>query len=228
METEIVVIAGRECHFFPQEGAEWLVVQPIDKRDLTELAQEIEMARSLTDRNFSLVAFPVLDWNRELPPWTAPPVFGKEPFGDGATDTLRFVVEQIVPAFRNGATHIMLCGYSLAALFALWAGYQTDAFDAIAAASPSVWYPRWIEYAGQKKPLAQMVYLSLGDKEANARNPVMAQVGQAIRQQYELLAELGPSATLEWNPGNHFVDAGKRMARGIAWILNKTKVTDNG
>ena len=39
------------------------------------------------------------DWNRELSPWEAPPVFGKVPFGGGAEDTLRFV-ERLLPVLR--------------------------------------------------------------------------------------------------------------------------------
>ena len=39
------------------------------------------------------------DWNRELSPWEAPPVFGKVPFGGGPEDTLRFV-ERLLPVLR--------------------------------------------------------------------------------------------------------------------------------
>ena len=48
----------------------------------------------------------------------------------------------------------------------------------------------------------------------------MAQVGNAIRRQEELLREHGVNAILEWNVGNHFVDSDKRMAKGFAWLLN--------
>ena len=68
-------------------------------------------------------------------------------------------------------------------LFALWASYQTDKFEGIVAASPSVWFPKWIEYAKDNKPLSKSIYLSLGDKEEKTKNPVMAQVGNAIRRQ---------------------------------------------
>jgi predicted alpha/beta superfamily hydrolase len=37
-------------------------------------------------------------------------------------------------------------GYSLAGLFALWASTRTDLFFGVAAASPSVWFPGFIDY----------------------------------------------------------------------------------
>jgi predicted alpha/beta superfamily hydrolase len=165
----------------------------------------------------------IKDWNQELTPWAAPAVFGKVPFGSGAEKTLEFITNQLLPEVQENIPHLILGGYSLAGLFALWSGYQTDKFEGIAAASPSVWYPKWIDYASENKPLAKSVYLSLGDKEEKAKNPVMAQVGNAIRKQHELLTEQEINTLLEWNAGNHFVDSDKRMAKGFAWLLNTHK-----
>lgn len=58
------------------------------------------------------------------------------------------------------------------------------------------------------------------DKEEKAKNHVMAQVGNAIRKQHELLNGQKVNTTLEWNAGNHFVDSEKRTAKGFAWVLN--------
>ena len=139
----------------------------------------------------------------------------------------------------------MLGGYSLAGLFALWSSYQTDMFNGIAAASPSVWFPQWIDYASENRPFAKFVYLSLGDKEEKAKNrwnseshqarlndrfvteegkanPVMDQVGNAIRKQHDLLTGQEVTTILEWNAGNLFVDSEKRMAEGFAWLMNHT------
>jgi hypothetical protein len=49
----------------------------------------------------------------------------------------------------------------------------------------------------------------------------MAQVGNAIRKQHELLLAQAVNTILEWNPGNHFVDFEKRMAKGFAWLMNQ-------
>ena len=220
MKGTKVDISGRECYLYKDSNAEFLLIQPIDEHDLEVLDQEVEIMKELSDRPFSLVAFMIKDWNQELTPWPAPPVFGKIPFGNGATDTLEFVISQLLPAVQEEMPHVVLGGYSLAGLFALWASCQTDKFEGVVAASPSVWFPKWIEYATDNEPLAKSIYLCLGDKEEKAKNPVMAQVGNAIRKQNELLTELLDNTILEWNPGNHFVDSEKRTAQGFAWVMN--------
>ena len=98
---------------------------------------------------------------------------------------------------------IYLGGYSLAGLFSLWAGYQTDVFDGIAAASPSIWFPHFITYMHENTFQAEAAYLSLGDREEKTKNPVMSQVGGAIRDACKILQESGTRCILEWNKGNH-------------------------
>ena len=223
MSRKEYTLSDRTCFLYQDETAKHLLIQPIDEHDLEVLDQEVEAVKALSDKPFSLVAFMIKDWNQELTPWAASPVFGKTPFGDGAEKTLEFITNQLLPEVQENIPHLILGGYSLAGLFALWAGYQTDKFEGIAAASPSVWYPQWIDFASVNKPLAKSVYLSLGDKEEKAKNPIMAQVGNAIRKQHELLAEQEINTILEWNAGNHFVDSDKRMAKGFARLLNARK-----
>jgi predicted alpha/beta superfamily hydrolase len=220
MKNEIS-IDGRLCFLYQDEAATHLLIQPIDEHDLELLDQEIEAIKKMSDKPFSLVAFMIKDWNQELTPWAAPAVFGKVPFGNGAEKTLEFITSRLLPEVQENIPHLILGGYSLAGLFALWSGYQTDKFDGIVAASPSVWFPKWIEYATDNKPLAKSIYLSLGDKEEKTKNPVMAQVGNAIRRQNELLTGQMDNTILEWNPGNHFVDSEKRTAKGFAWVMDK-------
>ncbi len=220
MKGTVVDISGRECHLYKNSNAQFLLIQPIDEHDLKVLDQEVEIIKELSDKPFSLVAFMIKDWNQELTPWPAPPVFGKIPFGSGANETLEFIISQLLPVVQEEIPHVILGGYSLAGLFALWASYQTDRFEGIVAASPSVWFPKWIDYATDNKPLAKSMYLSLGDKEEKTKNTVMAQVGNAIRRQNELLTGKIENTILEWNPGNHFVDSEKRTAKGFAWAIN--------
>jgi len=220
MKGTVVDISGRECHLYKNSNAQYLLIQPIDEHDLKVLDQEVEIIKELSDKPFSLVAFMIKDWNQELTPWPAPPVFGKIPFGSGANETLEFIISQLLPVVQEEIPHVILGGYSLAGLFALWASYQTDRFEGIVAASPSVWFPKWIDYATDNKPLAKSMYLSLGDKEEKTKNTVMAQVGNAIRRQNELLTGKIENTILEWNPGNHFVDSEKRTAKGFAWAIN--------
>ena len=62
-------------------------------------------------------------------------------------------------------------GYSMAGLFSLWAAYQTDAFASVAAASPSIWFPDFLQYMKEHGIRTESVYLSLGDREEKTRNP---------------------------------------------------------
>lgn len=169
-----------------------------------------------------LVDVAVDDWNRDLSPWEAPPVFGDRAFDGGAAETLKWLQAELLPALRAEAPDraFFLGGYSLAGLFALWAMYRTDAFAGIAAVSPSVWFPGFLDYCRAHEPQTGVVYLSLGDREAETRQPVMATVESAIRALHELLSDAGLPCCLEWNPGNHFRDAEERTAKGFRYLLH--------
>ena len=146
-------------------------------------------------------------------------MFGNEDFGDGAEETLHFLLEEVLADSSAGKVYIG--GYSLAGLFALWAGYQSDRFDGIAAASPSIWFPHFTEYMKNNMTQVDAVYLSLGDREERTRNPVMSQVGSAIREAESILKEAGIDCILEWNKGNHFKEPDLRTAKAFAWLMNR-------
>lgn len=223
MESIMVekTIDYKKCFIYQIGNASNCLIQPVDAHDLELLDNEVEKIKKLTDKPFILVAFLVEDWNRELSPWEAPAVFGKENFGSGAPETLSYITESLIPYIKNeydGVTDFYLGGYSLAGLFSLWAGYQTDIFKGVAGVSPSVWFPNWDSFIRSNKMKAPRTYLSLGDKEEKTRNKIMAAVGDRIKMQYEILDN---NRVLEWNSGNHFVDSDKRTAKGFAWLLNK-------
>ncbi len=208
------------------KSLDFVLIQPMDEHDLAELDQETAYLREHTGASFLLVPVPIQDWNRELSPWPAPPVFGNEGFGDGAASLLRLLTEETIPKIMRENTaaanaRFLLGGYSLAGLFALWSGHETDLFQGIAAASPSVWFPGFMDYASSHPAQARVIYLSLGDREEKTRNPVMSQVDNCIRSLHALY-ENSPQmqTTLEWNPGNHFKDAGIRTAKAFAWVMN--------
>lgn len=200
---------------FGDPDAPVVLVQMVGDHDLEWLEAETAGIRRLTDVDFCLKAFSVRDWNADLSPWPAPPAFGREGFGSGAADTLEAVLAHCADKDRT----YLLGGYSLAGLFALWAACQTDVFVGVAAASPSVWFPGFLDYLREHDVRTGSVYLSLGDREAKTRNPVMATVGDRIVEARDLLVERGINATLEWNPGNHFRDVDVRTARAFAWLM---------
>ena len=212
---------------YGEKGARYVLLQPVDDHDLKEMAQEAACIQAHTAVPFLLAPVPVQDWNKDLSPWPAPPVFGKEGFGDGAGKLLEGLLNQVLPALWQEYAlpedgKLLIGGYSLAGLFALWAGYESEAFDGVAAASPSVWFPGFLDYALARPLGARAVYLSLGDREERTKNPVMGRVGDCIRtlhNHYQDTPSL--STTLEWNPGNHFQDPGLRTGKAFAWTLNR-------
>lgn len=218
-----VTIAGRACALLGDEAARTLLIQPVDAHELETLGEEAARIGEAAREPFLLAAFEVTAWDDELSPWPAPPVFGKRDFGGGAARTLAFVEDELLPEVRAlcpglSAERVIIGGYSLAGLFALWAATMSDRFHAVAAASPSVWYPGWLDHVRAHPIQAERVYLSLGDREERARNPVMARVGDAIRELHALLSATTP-CDLEWNPGNHFQDPAGRTAKGFVWAM---------
>ena len=107
----------------------------------------------------------------------------------------------------------------MAALFSLWAAYQTDTFAGVAAASPSMWFPGFVDYMKGNDIQCSDIYLSLGDKEEKTRNPVMAKVEDCIREGHAWLKEQGANCTLEWNKSGHFREPELRTAKAFAWLL---------
>ena len=98
--------------------------------------------------------------------------------------------------------------------------YKCDIFYGAAAASPSVWFPNWIDFILQGQPHAKKIYLSLGKKEEKTKNQVMASVGDNIRKMYELLSG-SVDIVLEWNDGGHFNEPDIRTAKAFEHILSK-------
>ncbi len=211
--------------FYGNADASVILLQMTDTHEEPNLPREFELiCKSCPDENILLAAVRVDNWNDDLSPWPAPPAFGKDAFGGRAAQTLARLHDEILPIVRRKLVHpndvrFLIGGYSLAALFALYACYETDAFAACAAASPSVWFPDWMDYARQHAMHPQTIYLSLGDREPRAKNPTMARVGTCIEEQEKLLADAGKTTTLAWEHGGHFKDSDQRTARAFAWCI---------
>jgi Predicted hydrolase of the alpha/beta superfamily len=225
MELTEFKVKGRRCVYRADEQPEVLLIETIDARELEGLDAELSAIKAGCKHRFAYVALIVEDWNKELAPWTAAPVFGKVPFGDGARNTVEIIKEGVIPEMlqRFGSlkgADVIIGGYSLAGLFALWCCYESDLFSAVAAASPSVWYPEWMKYIGSHNPNAKRIYLSLGDAEAKTKNPVMATVADNITALYDLLKKCpGVRSLLEWNEGGHFREPDLRTARAFVWAV---------
>lgn len=227
MDKTTITISDKSCRIYASADPVFLLVQPTDDHELGLMDYEVETIRQAAGAPFILAAFRVDDWNQELSPWDAPAVFGKESFRHGAEDTLAFIENEFLPELMKNFgirenIPVILGGYSLAGLFSLWSGFASSRFTAIAAASPSVWFPGLLDFAASHEPKVRCIYLSLGDKESRARNPRMATVGDCIEKLAERFAgDPEVDSILEWNPGNHFRDSDQRTAKAFAWCMNQ-------
>ena len=225
MTAQTMQIGNKPCRIYGEAHAEYLLLQMTGEHELQSMGSEVA-AIAQSAHHFLFAAVPVESWNAALSPWEAPAVWGKQGFGGKAADTLCFLTEQVIPTLEQRFhlpenVKIILGGYSLAGLFALWASTQTDLFYGIVAASPSVWFPDWMEFEQQHPIQAQHIYLSLGDKEEHTKNTVMAVVGDNIRTLHSRLTERGADCTLEWNSGGHFKDADLRTAKAFRWVMEE-------
>ena len=221
---ENFVIDSKKCIGYITDAAKYLLIQPVDEHDIEVLDNEVAEILKNTDKQFSLIAFKIEDWNNELSPWEAPPAFGKKSFGSGAIDTLEFIESRLIPMVKekynlDNDIKFILGGYSLAGLFSLWSSYKVDTFSGIAAASPSDWFNGWEEFMNNNAPLSNTIYLSLGDTEEKTKNKVMCAVGDNIRKQEELLKNDNINTILEWNKGGHFSNSDIRVAKAFAWCI---------
>lgn len=167
-----------------------------------------------------------IDWNHDMSPWYMPSIYSKEKsFSGGADEYLKLLIDEILPKanelIEGEPEFTGIAGYSLAGLFAVYAMYKTDVFDRVASMSGSLWFIDFIEYCkrNEYKRLPDKIYFSLGDKEANTRNPVLKTVEDNTRELSEYFKSLGTDVIFELNFGNHFTDVIFRSAKGIKAIL---------
>ena len=199
----------------------FLLVQATARHEAPSLEEELSAIAAGTGVSFAMTLLEVDDWDVDLMPWPDRKISRDERAGKSAEATLQFVIDKILPQYPD--IPVIIGGYSLAGLFALWASTKTDRFAGVAAASPSLWIAGWDEYAEGHPSLAKEVYLSLGDREEISRNSAIARVGERVRAQYGLLEnQLGAEhCTLVWEEGNHFTDNAGRLSRAFIWTVRR-------
>ena len=219
-----MVIEGKMVELFPSRnpGAPLVLLNG----EAGEGAAVAEALRRTTKSDFALAAVSGLRWEDDLTPWPIPPIMkGAAPCAGQADAYIDLLTGRMLPQILAGLpvtpAYLVLAGYSLAGLFALYAMYRTDRFARVASASGSLWYPDIVDYIQNHAPIRQpdCLYLSLGDKEGRTRNPLMRSVEDNTRLLADFYRDVGIPTALEMNPGGHFNDPTGRMARAIAWVL---------
>ena len=176
-----------------------------------ETEQTMETIRQqLPDAEYTVVAVEVDDWFRQFSPWPSKQLDDK------------FVECGVDAAGKMPDRKIYIMGYSLAGLFALWALMEKPVLSGAISCSGSLWYP---DFMGKiqndcHKLHGKKIYLSVGGKEANTKDPLMANVLTCTKETYGLLKDQN-AVKYELNSGGHFADAGKRLAKGLRWMLEE-------
>ena len=99
----------------------------------------------------SIVVSNDVNWNDDLTPWPAEGVFKKaKPFGGLATSFLDKLTNEIIPEAEKSLgleeAERTIMGVSLSGLFAVWSGFNTNAFANIISISGSLWYEGFVEW----------------------------------------------------------------------------------
>lgn len=150
---------------------------------------------------------PPVDWNDDLTPWPAGPVFKKgKPFGGQAAKYLERLEGEIIPSMEAGLQvgQRWMLGISLSGLFAVWAAAKCDLFTGIAAISGSFWYPGFTEWLKEQQVAVRQVYLSLGDKETETKNIHLKDIAVQTARVVEILRTKSVDTQFEWTEGTHF------------------------
>lgn len=101
--------------------------------------------------------------------------------------------------------------------FSPWTSEQLDASFSGGADTTLEWLlNRCIPKVKDKR-----IYLSLGGKEAKTANPLMATIADCTGTLEQHLKKQN-IVKMEMNPGGHFADSGKRLAKAVKWIVSHT------
>lgn len=225
-ETAKRVLDGRVLKVYRSDKADAPVVYSVD---FMENGKGIlKTCRELGAPAFHLVTISHIHWDEDLSPWLSGPVVSKEDhFTGGADAFLRWILDEAMPytegVLGNPPAPHVLCGYSMAGLFAMYAAYQTDRFDAFVSASGSLWYPRFFRFATETELASapKAIYLSIGDKESNTKNRDLQLTVGFTKDLADIYAARGLNVKHELNPGNHYRSAGLRLAKGVTWALQQ-------
>lgn len=222
---ETFSLSGKEITIYKAtQPNQPLIVLNMFEGDGSDVVAELQR---MGDFDFNLLVISSLDWNSELSPWKIPDISKYEPpFTGGAKQHLDWLLNEALP---KGLEHISatpsktyIAGYSMAGLFALYAMFESEAFERAACMSSSFWFPKFKEYvlSQELKHVPEKLYFSLGDKEAKTKHQILKTVQENTEAIVEHLQQAGVNVTFEMNEGNHFKDVAWRIARGI-WEMCK-------
>lgn len=210
IKEDVVQVGGRACHFITCAATPpaCVIVKPLCTFERRLRLHECALIAQEAQRGFAMAAFEVEE---------------SELWKDGVGKLRQFMLQPLMAAVKSryAGLPLVLGGYSLGGLFALWCSTTTPIFEAVAACSPSLWMPGWEEYYAAHPSMAKHIYMSLGKKEEKTGKMPFRLVGDICRRQHlRHLAEVGEAdCRFQWHEGDHFTDSELRKAKGFAWCI---------
>lgn len=161
-------------------------------------------------------------------PWPAPGFDAQGPaFGGGAHAHIAQLVEKVLPQleaeYGAGNTPHLRCiaGISLSGLMALYALYDTPAFDACISISGSNWYEGLLPYLQTHRPQAAQphIFLSYGRREGSSKYSMHKDAAACTIAVHDCLCStLGTQAvTLHSDNGKHYDKRVARYTAALQW-----------
>lgn len=156
-------------------------------------------------------------------PWWHPAFKkGANDFGGGADDFLDGVVLPIVEEARGDEDgRVVLMGYSLAGLFCLQALMRTDRFDGYLVASPSTWYPGFVnklERSALGTRAARVVIACGRDEGKDHPEPIRGLRQDTDRTMQALAGKLTDPPKLILDDFDHHKGSSKRIMTLLAHV----------
>lgn len=223
MKNNIFTVGGKTVTVHDNNSGRLVLLNNYDGDGSAELAALERLGCPSPD----LIAVSGVNWEHDLSPFKAPAIRKNEPdFTGGAEEFLALLTNEILPQAEDMLSRKpvfkAIAGYSLAGLFALWSLYRCDNFDGAASISGSLWFEGFRAFAERENLMREpaVIYLSLGDKEAKTRHPLMRTVQENTEALVAHYNEMGVKTVFEMNEGNHFKEPELRTAKGIAAVLS--------
>ena len=180
--------------------------------------------------NFIFLDIKVNDWSETLTPYKVPDngIYLRNLDGKGENH-LRFIDDTLIPYIKDylskyniNISKYILLGYSLAGLFAVFAGLKSKYINIITSISGSLWYPNLINYINDISfnNNIEFIYLSLGDNEKKTKNEYMKYVEVNTLKLFEAFKSIYKNVYFEFNKGNHFARSNERVIKALYYLFN--------
>ena len=134
MKKVELTLSGRKCRLFGSDKPGCLLIQPSARHENATLEAEAAQIAELSGVPFVLATIELDDWIIDLMPWPDANISREPEAGKHGQNTLEYVLLSLIPELqkRYGPLPVIIGGYSLGGLFALWASAQSDSFKAVA------------------------------------------------------------------------------------------------